>query len=323
MGNGASASGVESSQKTITLDGEEIETARLKLIYPEVRAELKRNEGIVQKQKKQLEVYEDEIKTLKREINQLKSVLEATTAKSVRDDIIVEELGEDDSSDNKSRFLQAVNNVRNKRFAVSAETSDKRTEVDIGDAKKTPKSSECREMLTKAFQGNQFLKHLEEAQVKEIIMYMFLKKFKEGEFIVREGESGNALFVVNQGSLQVRQGEKILGGPMKPGVLFGELAILYNCTRTASVKALEDVEVWSIERQVFQSVMQRTGNQRRDEHYQFLKSAPIFKGLDTEKLYKITEVCEEESFQEGEYIIREGERGDSFFILKEGKTKHF
>ncbi|XP_066930430.1 cGMP-dependent protein kinase 1-like [Clytia hemisphaerica] len=322
MGNGASASGVESSQTTISLDGgEKIETARLKLLYPEIRAELKQKDELVQKQNKQIKTYEDEIKNLKREINQLKSVLEATTTKSIQEETILEESDSADQGKSKNRFLDVVNNVRNKRIAISAETSDKKTDVDLANVTKTPKSAEARKLIMKAFQGNQFLKHLEDGQVKEIVMYMHLINYKEGDYLIKEGDSGNALFVINKGKLQVHQGDKVLGSPMQPGILFGELAILYDCTRTASVKALEDVEVWSIERQVFQSVMKRTGNLRRDEHYQFLKSAPIFSGLDTEKLYKITEVCEEESFQEGEYIIREGERGDSFFILKEGMVK--
>ena len=336
MGNGASTSGVDSSQTTIIAEGEKIETARLKMLYPEIRAELKQKSELVTKQEKQLKTYEDEIKHLKKEINQLKSVLEATTTKSIQhSDISTISEGKelktmDDNSNTglapvstasavKSRFLEVVNNVRNKRIAISAETSDKKTDIDLNDVSKTSKSPEVRKLITAAFQKNKFLKHLEEAQVREIVMYMFPRTYKSDDYIIKEGESGNALFVINKGTLQVHQGDKILGGPMQPGVLFGELAILYDCTRTASVRALEDVEVWSIERRVFQSVMKRTGNQRRDEHHDFLKSAPIFKGLETEKLYKITEVCEEQSFEEGEYIIREGERGDSFFIIKEGK----
>ena len=331
MGNGASTSGVDSSQTTITTEPvEQIETARLKRLYPEMRAEMKKKDELLNKQGQQLRTYENEIIHLKKEINQLKSVLEATTTKSIHPETISEgeELKTTSSETSsgsvtasvKSRFLEVVNNVRNKRIAISAETSDKKTDVDLNGVSKTTKSPEARKLITSAFQKNKFLKHLEETQVHEIVMYMFTKSYKSGENIIKEGESGNALFVINKGTLQVHQGDKILGGPMQPGVLFGELAILYDCTRTASVRALEDVEVWSIERQVFQSVMKRTGNQRRDEHYNFLKSVPIFKGLDTEKLYKITEVCEEESFEEGEYIIREGERGDSFFIIKEGMS---
>ena len=47
--------------------------------------------------------------------------------------------------------------------------------------------------------------------------------------------TGSHLFVSAEGELEVLQGTKVLGR-MGPGKAFGELAILYNCTRTASIK---------------------------------------------------------------------------------------
>ena len=43
-------------------------------------------------------------------------------------------------------------------------------------------------------------------------------------------------------------------GKLGIGKAFGELAILYNCKRTASVRALTNGEVWMIDRDVFQQV---------------------------------------------------------------------
>jgi CRP-like cAMP-binding protein len=59
--------------------------------------------------------------------------------------------------------------------------------------------------------------------------------------------------------------------------VFGELAILYNCTRTASVVPLSDSRLWAIDRQVFQAIMIRDSMQRRKEHLSFLSSVPLLK----------------------------------------------
>ena len=48
-------------------------------------------------------------------------------------------------------------------------------------------------------------------------------------------------------------------GRLGVGKAFGELAILYNCQRTASVKAVSDGKVWALERKVFQQVMVSSG----------------------------------------------------------------
>lgn len=47
--------------------------------------------------------------------------------------------------------------------------------------------------------------------------------------------TGSHLYVSAEGELEVIQGDRVLGR-MGPGKAFGELAILYNCTRTASIK---------------------------------------------------------------------------------------
>jgi cGMP-dependent protein kinase len=54
-------------------------------------------------------------------------------------------------------------------------------------------------------------------------------------FIFHFEIKGSHLYVSAEGELEVVQGGRILGR-MGPGKAFGELAILYNCTRTASIK---------------------------------------------------------------------------------------
>lgn len=58
---------------------------------------------------------------------------------------------------------------------------------------------------------------------------------------------------------------------MGPGRVFGELAILYNCTRTASIKALSNCKLWAVDRQTFQAIMMRAGIEKQTEHLELLK----------------------------------------------------
>ncbi|XP_065665835.1 cGMP-dependent protein kinase 1 [Hydra vulgaris] len=324
MGNSAS---LRKSTDTMTVDGEKLDFARLKHLYPKLRQDLKKKDELIDEKNKKLSGYELEILNLKKEIRQLQSVIEATRNTNITNDVIIEEEDEDKNGNSlsrhsmnypKARFIEVVKTVRNKRFAVSAESGKELQNLDFP---KIPKSTDVKEFISQAVLKNNFLKHLEECQVKEIVLFMTQKSFKRGEYIIKEGDMGNALFVSYIGQLEISQGDKILGKPLRPGELFGELAILYNCTRTASVKAIDDVEVWYLERHVFQAVMQKTGIMRREEHYNFLHSVPVFKDLPNDTLLKIVEVIEEEFYEDGEFIVREGERGDSFYILKQGLVK--
>ena len=113
-----------------------------------------------------------------------------------------------------------------------------------------------------------------------------------------------------------------------------------------------DCKLWAIERSKFQTIMMRRGLIRQAEHTSFLKSVPTFKGLDeptiikiagnniriqTKKVhqdynvlkessldlnvqYYILDVLEETTYKAGEYIVREGAGGDTFFIICKGSV---
>lgn len=56
-----------------------------------------------------------------------------------------------------------------------------------------------------------------------------------GEYVVRENDPGNHLFVSAEGEFEIIVNNKVLG-ILPAGKAFGELAILYNCRRTASIR---------------------------------------------------------------------------------------
>ncbi|XP_060656413.1 cGMP-dependent protein kinase, isozyme 2 forms cD5/T2 [Drosophila nasuta] len=135
---------------------------------------------------------------------------------------------------------------------------------------------------------------------------------EEEEEQQQEGNSDGRVEVSREGKyLSTLSGAKVLG----------ELAILYNCQRTATITAITECNLWAIERQCFQTIMMRTGLIRQAEYTDFLKSVPIFKDLPEDTLIKISDVLEETHYQRGDYIVRQGARGDTFFIISKGKVR--
>ena len=94
-----------------------------------------------------------------------------------------------------------------------------------------------RSLIMKAILENDFMKNLEEVQINEITDCMYPVEYVRDLFIIKEGEVGSVVYVMEEGSVEVSKNAKFLS-KMGPGKVFGELAILYNCTRTATVKGL-------------------------------------------------------------------------------------
>src|SRR5262249_31698197 len=80
------------------------------------------------------------------------------------------------------------------------------------------------------------------------------KQFKKGEVLIREGESGDCAYVIETGNVEIlvqREGQPIQIGTRGPGSLIGEMAMIDDKPRTATVRAVDDCDVIEITREDF------------------------------------------------------------------------
>ncbi|XP_070820382.1 cGMP-dependent protein kinase 2 [Chaetodon trifascialis] len=230
------------------------------------------------------------------------------------------------SSPNLSvRIKETLNRRKGAKAGVSAEPTS-RTYDSSGLPKfsfekaRVPKDASVKKLLTDALNKNQYLKRLELQQIKDMVECMYERTYQQGEYVIKQGEPGNHLFVLGDGKLDVFQHNKLLTS-ITVWTTFGELAILYNCTRTASVRAVNKVRTWALDREVFQNIMRRTAETRHEQYRNFLRSVSLLANLPEDKLSKIVDCLEVEYYDKGEYVIREGEEGSTFYIIAQGKVK--
>uniref|UniRef100_A0A6Q2X4S0 cGMP-dependent protein kinase n=1 Tax=Esox lucius TaxID=8010 RepID=A0A6Q2X4S0_ESOLU len=211
--------------------------------------------------------------------------------------------------------------LRTKRQAISAEPTaldpSQLTHITLTNYSK---SEESRELIQRALLENDFMKHLDHGQILTIVDCMHPTRVARGCCVIQEGDDGSLVYVLEEGKVEVtKAGTKLC--TMDPGKVFGELAVLYNCTRTATVTALTDIKLWAIDRQGFQTIMMRTGLIKQSLYLELLRSVPSFQSLPEDVLSKVADVLEETHYSESEYIIRQGATGDTFFIISQGQVR--
>lgn len=88
-------------------------------------------------------------------------------------------------------------------------------------------------------------------EAKKVAVMGKLRAFKQGEHIVRKGDVGNEMYLIVTGKAAVTSpgpdGKPAVLKTLDPGEIFGEMAIVEHCARTADVVALDDVEVLGID----------------------------------------------------------------------------
>jgi CRP-like cAMP-binding protein len=80
------------------------------------------------------------------------------------------------------------------------------------------------------------------------------KEYKEGEVIVRQGETGNCMFVIQDGEVEVvaeADGKELKLRTLGPNEFFGEMALFEKETRTATIRAIQSTRVLTIDKKNF------------------------------------------------------------------------
>lgn len=159
------------------------------------------------------------------------------------------------------------------------------------------------------------------------------EEIESDTFVIRQGENGEKFFVVEQGSVDIyvknSSGEnQKVGSPLASGSSFGELALMYNTPRAASVKTSTNVKLWSIDRTTYRQIVVYYKAMRNKQYMEFLREVEI-KGsklgalMNDSELEKMTLTLERENFEPGDAIIRQGNTGDHFYIISNGDVGVF
>lgn len=90
---------------------------------------------------------------------------------------------------------------------------------------------------------------------------MVREQFAPGAVVVRQGDHGDKFYVVARGTVQVdvNTDGQVSSSVCGPGDIFGEIALLENIPRTATVRALDPLTVYTLSREDFQDLQSRAG----------------------------------------------------------------
>ncbi len=77
------------------------------------------------------------------------------------------------------------------------------------------------------------------------------KTYKDGEVIIRQGESGNCMYIIQSGEVEVirdNNGKEVRLALRKEGEFFGEMALFSREVRSATIRALGDARILTVDR---------------------------------------------------------------------------
>jgi len=210
-----------------------------------------------------------------------------------------------------------------RRVGVSAEASA----GGAGEYKKVvhAKSDEATKRITDATANSPLFASLGAEQRVDVVGAMQEFACKPGQVIILQGDVGDNFYVVDSGTYSVllKQKGDTPVHTYTAGGTFGELSLMYNSPRAATVRCETEGALFALDRQTFRAIMMSANASALNTSTQFLKSVSMLSPLTDEQRQAIADILEELTFKSGSVIVKEGEVADSLFFVKEGVAAAF
>ncbi|CDS10100.1 hypothetical protein LRAMOSA02777 [Lichtheimia ramosa] len=208
---------------------------------------------------------------------------------------------------------------RGRRVSVSAESIQPSLHKTQQEYVVHPKSDQQRERIKEAICNNFLFRNLDDDQHRTVVDAMAEKRVKSGEQVIEQGAQGDYYYVVEQGTFDCFINDNKVTS-YGPGGSFGELALMYNAPRAATIVATSDGVLWALDRITFRSILMDSTARKRRMYEQFLEEVPILKSLKTYERHKIADALEPVQFDDKEVLMHEGDVGQNFYLIEDGEA---
>lgn len=175
-----------------------------------------------------------------------------------------------------------------------------------------------------------------ESGLQDLINAFYVHVAVQGDELIRQGDFGDRLYICREGNLDIcvarpgpdgklkagDKGAKVLS--VSKGDLFGELALMYATSRAATVTVTSpEAKLWALDRDAFKYLLLKSSDQAFVQYDGWLRDVEVLKPLNRFELAKLESESEMQVFENGEYIIRQGDAGDYLHIVEEGTCEAY
>jgi CRP-like cAMP-binding protein len=158
-----------------------------------------------------------------------------------------------------------------------------------------------------------------------------MRRVPGGEHIITEGERGTSLFILVQGNVRVvhtpENGSPRTLAEMGEGSFFGEMGLISDAPRVASVVATQDCTLLEVTREMLttlstrfpelEQVVRRFYKDRLLEN--LLRSSPLFQPLSDGQKRAIAERFQSRAVEPGTLLLQQGQRSHALYLLLRGR----
>ena len=266
-------------------------------------------------------VEREELNSLRKEIKKYKATL-----KIDEEGDCSSESSEEDEEEKKKIEEEIQKKAKKKRAcrtSVSAEVYGIHNVKTEYKPRQIEKTEEQKNSIINKCKDNFMFNCLEENELNTVLLAFEEKQYQSGDVVIKQGDEGDVLYLVDKGELDCQKVFNPGEAPKHlkvyvPGDSFGELALLYNVPRAATIIAKTDCVLWALDRECFNHIVKDAAIKKRENNMKTLKKVDILSSVEDYEVGQIADALQTKKVKAHDYIIKQGEEGNEFYILDEG-----
>jgi len=181
--------------------------------------------------------------------------------------------------------------------------------------------------FVEAAPGIPFLSGLTADELETLAAKLRHETYSAGGAVIRQGDTGDRFCFIQQGpcvvEIEETSGLVHEAAHLGPGDFFGEVALLEEVPRTASVRATGPVEVLSLDRTSFLTLLEEVGASpdavlAQIRNAAFVRHHRFFHTVPATRLGELLGRLKERRLEANEVVIKQGDGGRSLYIIREG-----
>ena len=171
---------------------------------------------------------------------------------------------------------------------------------------------------------------------QNICNQLTLEIYKPNDVIIKQGDKGECLYHILHGvvSIQlsitidtgIQDKSQVVNvqkniGELTDGDFFGELALIYNIPRTATITALTETSLIRIDKHPFNRYLKHLFEGQLEDQIEFMQLCPIFSKIPKNLIINLGIRANVKKFATGQIILKNDSKCDSIYIIRRGTVK--
>ena len=166
---------------------------------------------------------------------------------------------------------------------------------------------------------------------KELSRILYYEAYEAGRVLVRQGDPGFSFYIIVNGSVfvEVLETDPLSGrkqyhivNELGPGDSFGELALLHDAVRNATIVCKEYTELMTVDKPDFEKILKKNYEHQWNVRMKFFKQHPLFAGWDPRHATAFVQSSQIVDYEARSLIMRDiSEPSDDVYFVLTGTCK--